>query len=51
MTSDTGLLPCRELNERFGLMAMAEDICRYTRTGANVQHSMTGQLGSPCIAG
>ena len=44
VTSDAGLLPYRELDEMFGLTAMAEECLRDIRTGANVQHTMVSLL-------
>ena len=44
VSSDGGLLAYRELDEAFGLTAMADHALRDLRTGGNVRHSMRALL-------
>jgi hypothetical protein len=45
VTSDDGLLACREPDEALGLTAPAKDLLNDRRTGKNTQHSMVALLG------
>ena len=49
ITSDAGLLACRELDEVLGLTEMAPIYLQETRGGRNVQHELVSCSGSPCI--
>jgi len=44
VSSNAGVLAYRELDNALGLTAMAEEVLQDTRTGANVQHSVTALL-------
>src|SRR4051812_8861939 len=44
VTSDGGLLACRELDEVLGLSETAGDVLTDTRTGANGRHTLLGQF-------
>src|SRR4051812_16669252 len=44
ITSEGGLLPCRELDDALGLSETAEDVLTTTRTGANGRHTLVGQF-------
>ncbi|MCY2928862.1 MAG: IS1380 family transposase [Planctomycetota bacterium] len=44
VTSDSGLLPYRELDDVFGLTAMAQGLLDDWRTGQNSRHTMVGLL-------
>jgi len=44
ITSDGGLLACRELDDTLGLSETAGEVLTDTRTGANGRHSLVGQL-------
>src|SRR6059058_2186910 len=44
ITSDGGLLACRELDDTLGLSETAGDVLTDTRTGANGRHTLLGQL-------
>ena len=43
ITSDAGLLACRELDDALGLTEMASECLQETRGGRNVQHRLVGQ--------
>src|SRR3954467_2068242 len=44
VTSDGGLLACRELDDVLGLSETAGDVLTHTRTGANGRHTLVGQF-------
>ena len=44
ITSDAGLLVCRELDDTLGLSAMAGDVLADARTGKNGHHALVGLL-------
>src|SRR5437868_3744122 len=44
VTSDGGLLACRELDDALGLSETAGDVLTDTRTGANGRHTLLGQF-------
>jgi hypothetical protein len=44
VTSDGGLVAIREMDEKLGLTAMAEEYLKDSRHGKNIQHEMTGLL-------
>src|SRR3954462_5626830 len=44
VTSDGGLLACRELDDALGLSEIAGDVLTDTRTGANGRHTLLGQF-------
>lgn len=45
LTSDAGLLACRELDESLGLTSMADRDLTDTRTGRYIQHHLVPLLG------
>ena len=47
VTSDTGLLPYRELDDAVGLTEIAGDVLTDTRRGKNGRHGLVGQFRSP----
>src|SRR5215204_4374930 len=44
ITSDGGLLACRELDDVLGLSEVAGEVLTDTRTGANGRHTLVGQF-------
>ncbi len=44
ITSDAGLLACRELDEALGLTQEAEEVLSEPRTGRNIQHDLVALL-------
>jgi hypothetical protein len=44
MTSDAGLLNCRELDDALGLTGMANEVLAEARTGKNGRHGSAGLL-------
>src|SRR5829696_1501602 len=44
VTSDGGLLACRELDDALGLSETAGEVLTDTRTGANGRHTLVGQF-------
>ena len=44
ITSDAGLLACRELDEALGLTEQAKGILAEARTGRNIQHDLVALL-------
>ena len=42
ITSDAGLLACRELDDALGLTETAEECLQESRGGRNVQHRLVG---------
>ena len=48
ITSDAGLLACRELDDALGLTETAEECLQESRGGRNVQHRLVGLSGSRC---
>jgi len=44
VTSDGGLLACRELDDALGLSETAGEVLTDTRTGANGRHTLLGQF-------
>src|SRR3954470_20509608 len=44
ITSDGGLLACRELDDVLGLSKVAGEVLTDTRTGANGRHTLQGQF-------
>jgi hypothetical protein len=44
VTSDGGLLACRELDDTLGLSETAGEVLTDTRTGANGRHTLVGQF-------
>jgi len=47
VTSDAGLLPCRELDDAVGLSEIAGDVLTDTRRGKNARHGLAGSSASP----
>lgn len=45
VTSDAGLLACRELDDALGLSTTASEVLAYARTGKNGRHALVGMLG------
>ena len=50
ITSDAGLLACRELDAALGLTETANDHIHESRTGRNVQHPLVPFSDNRCIA-
>ena len=44
ISSNGGLLACRELDEAFALTAMADEVLTDLRTGTNIQRNLTALL-------
>ena len=49
ITSDAGLLACRELDDALGLTETASECLQESRGGRNVQHRLVGLLRRRCI--
>ena len=49
ITSDAGLLACRELDDALGLTETAEECLQESRGGRNVQHRLVGLLSFKII--
>ena len=50
VTSEAGLLAYRELDETFGLTAVAAAMFEEWRTGSNTQHSVTALRGQSAFS-
>ena len=48
ITSDAGLLACRELDDALGLTETANECLQESRGGRNVQHRLVGLLRQSC---
>ena len=48
ITSDAGLLACRELDDALGLTETASECLQESRGGRNVQHRLAGFSDSRC---
>jgi len=48
ITSDAGLLACRELDDALSLTDSADDFLKESRTGKNILHKLIPLLGHCC---